>query len=429
VDVKRLRGDVDRYQGVMGKIDQRIRKKTKVKDLNVDSNEELAQAMVAAGLADDGLMGYTGTGKIQTNKDAINRGVTDKETKALLAYRARLNTCLGTFMLPWLRTAEKSGGLLFTNWNQVKQGDGKNQVGTSTGRLSSTPPFQNIPKEFPPLAELMGLTPAQYRQVVASLGVGVMPELPLCRGYIIPYEKGQVLIDRDYSQQELRILGHYEDGVLKDAYLEDVWLDMHEHARQLILEITGTLYDRKPVKNTNFGIIYGQGAPSLAVKNDVSIEESKAIIKAILAAFPGIQDIMDDMKDRAKADEPIRTWGGREYFCEPDQYVEKFRRVMSFDYKLINLLIQGSAADCSKESLIRWCEVKDPEDRFHMTVHDQTVGSTPKGRMKEAMELMRKTMESVEFDIPILTEGSWSDKDWAHMKDFDKAGKVLYNGR
>ena len=435
VDASRLRKDIVSYQGLLQRIDDRIRKKCR-RDINVDSAEELAEALVDAGLADEGLMGYTKTGKLQTNKNAIKEGVTDLETKALILYRGPLTTCLSTFMLPWLATAEKSGGLLFTSWNQTKHGDGKNKIGTSTGRLSSTPNFQNVPKEFPPLAYrsknepgLLGVTPAQLRTLTNRLKLSVMPPLPLCRGYIVPYTPDDVLFDRDYSQQELRILGHYEDGVLLQAYLQDLWLDMHEHARQLIKKITGRLYERKPVKNTNFGIIYGQGASSLAVKNDTSYQEAKDIIDAVLDAFPGIQDLMDDMKDRAEAEEPIRTWGGREYYCEPPKFVEKFQRVMAFDYKLINLLVQGSAADCTKEGLIRWCDAKPPEDRFLMTVHDETLGSTPRGRLQPAMELMREAMESVEFDVPILTEGSWSPQDWAHMKDYDKAGKVVYIGR
>lgn len=429
VDMQRLGDDINAYKAVRDRIDERIRKKCKKKDLNVDSNSELAEAMVDAGLADDGLMGYTKTGKIQTNKQAIADGVTDKEMKGLLAYRAPLSTCLSTFMQPWLRTAQMSDGLLYTNWNQVKQGDGKNRVGTSTGRLSSTPNFQNIPKEFKPTQELMGLTNAQLRQVLASLKLKQLPDLPQCRGYIIPYNPGECLIDRDYSQQELRILGHYEDGVLKQAYLDDTWLDMHEYARQLIKKITGILYDRKPIKNTNFGIIYGQGAMSLAERNNVSIDESKEIIASILEAFPGIAEMQEDMKERAANDEPIRTWGGREYYCEEPQYNEKYRRVMTFDYKLLNLLIQGSAADCSKESIIRWCDEKHSEVRFMMTVHDQTVGSSPAKLMREQMEVMRRTMESVEFDIPILTEGEVSYDNWNALVEYDKAGKITYKGK
>lgn len=445
LDMKKLRKDVDDYTSVLEKIDALIRKKCKSDTLNVDSNAELADAMIAAKLADDGLMGYTKTGKVSTNKDAIREGVTDPEMKALMSYRGPLTTCMKTFMLPWLSTGTKSDGLLFTNWNQVKQGDGKNRVGTSTGRLSSTPNFQNIPKEFMQLVKLLqflvdrGASPkardieAAKRKLVnlekkLKLSNG-LPPLPICRSYVVPYTPDHVLLDRDYSQQELRLLGYYEGGPLYESYIADVWLDVHDKTRVLILEILGMAYERTPVKNTNFGIIYGQGATSLAVKNNISIEESKQLFDAILQVFPGIGDLQADMKDRAKHDEPIRTWGGREYFCEEPQYVEKWQRVMSFDYKLLNLLIQGGAADCTKEAAIRYCDAKPADDYFMLNVHDQFTSSVPKARMHKSMMLMRDTMESLEIEIPLKTEGKWSDKNWASLLDYDKAGKTVYKGR
>ncbi len=445
LDMKKLRKDVDDYTGVLERIDALIRKKCKSDTLNVDSNAELADAMIAAKLADDGLMGYTKTGKVSTNKDAIREGVTDPEMKALMSYRGPLTTCMKTFMLPWLATGTKSGGLLFTNWNQVKQGDGKNRVGTSTGRLSSTPNFQNIPKEFMQLVKLLqflidrGANP-KPREVEAAKRklIGLekklkltkgLPPLPLCRSYVIPYTPDHVLLDRDYSQQELRLLGYYEGGPLYESYIEDVWLDVHDKTRVLILEILGMAYERTPVKNTNFGIIYGQGATSLAVKNNISIDESKQLFDAILQVFPGIGDLQADMKDRAKHDEPIRTWGGREYYCEEPQYVEKWKRVMSFDYKLLNLLIQGGAADCTKEAAIRYCDAKPADDYFMLNVHDQFTSSVPKARMHKSMLLMRDTMESLEIEIPLKTEGKWSDKNWASLLDYDKAGQTVYKGR
>jgi DNA polymerase I-like protein with 3'-5' exonuclease and polymerase domains len=441
LDMKALGADLRMYETTLEKIDARIRKLCKKPGLNVDSNDELANAMVDARLADDGLMGYTRTGKIQTNKQAIADGVTNEEMRGLLAYRGPLTTCLKTFMRPWHETGLKSDGLLFTSWNQVKQGDGKNVVGTSTGRLSSTPNFQNIPKEFAELIKLMGFlngikgdptkaqlikAAAKLAKIKASLGVKTLPNLPAMRGYIIPYHADEILIDRDYSQQEVRILAHYEDGPLKETYLANLWMDFHEQTRQMIFDLLGVLYDRKPVKNTNFGIIYGQGAPSLADKNNMTVEESRALLKAILDVFPGIKDINEDMKDRARSDEPIRTWGGREYYCEEPAYSEKFKRVMTFEYKLINLLIQGSAADATKEAAIRWCEVKHTETRFLLNIHDQLTSSTKLKLLRQQMEAKRAAMESLEFDVPLLSEGSVSRKNMNALVDYDKAGQIVY---
>jgi DNA polymerase I-like protein with 3'-5' exonuclease and polymerase domains len=441
LDMDRLTRDTSVYTTTLERIDARLRKLCKSPSLNVDSSADLAKAMVKAKLADEGLMGYTKTGQIQTNKQAIADGVVHEETRALLSYRGPLSTCLKTFMRPWLATGLKSNGILFTNWNQVKQGDGKNVVGTSTGRLSSTPNFQNIPNEFKELVDLLGFltmekpTPAavakaqaKLKKIRVSLGVD-LPQLPMMRSYITPYTKNDVLIDRDYSQQEVRILAHYEDGPLKEVYLANLWMDFHEQTRQLILEILGVLYDRKPVKNTNFGIIYGQGAPSLAIKNNISVEESKQLFNAILTVFPGIKDINDDMKDRARNNEPIRTWGGREYYCEEPSYSEKFKRVMTFEYKLINLLVQGSAADATKEAAIRWCERKHEDTMFHLNIHDQLTGSTPKKLLRSEMKVMADQMESIEFDIPLLTEGKYSETNMGALVNYDKAGVILYKGK
>jgi DNA polymerase I-like protein with 3'-5' exonuclease and polymerase domains len=443
LNMAQLRKDSLAYEDVLTKIDAQIRKMTKSPSLNIDSGQELAHAMIKSNMADEGQLGYTKDGKVQTNKAAIQAGVTNPDMRALLSYRAPLATCLKTFMRPWLRTGERSDGILFTNWNQVKQGDGKNVVGTSTGRLSSTPNFQNIPNEFPELIQLLGFlvsqkpTPKQIAAAGAKLKAleiklkvpKGLPQLPKVRGYIIPYNPGEILLDRDYSQQEVRILGHYEDGPLKEQYLADIWMDFHDRTRQLIFEMLGVLYDRRPVKNTNFGIIYGQGSTSLAIKNDITPQESKDLLNAILTVFPGIKEINEDMKERAANEEPIRTWGGREYYCEPAAYSEKYKRVMSFEYKLINLLVQGSAADATKEAAIRWCEAKRPETRFHLNIHDQLTGSTPLKLLHPEMKVMRECMEGLDFDIPLLTEGKCSTKNMNALEVYDKAGVIYYKDK
>jgi DNA polymerase I-like protein with 3'-5' exonuclease and polymerase domains len=61
-----------------------------------------------------------------------------------------------------------------------------------------------------------------------------------------------------------------------------------------------------------------------------------------------------------------------------------------------------------------------------LQVHDELLISVPKKDLRKAHEILRTTMESVEFDIPILTEGEWSDKDWSSMIEFDKRGVVTY---
>jgi len=418
MDHRRLADDVAMYNDWRVKIDAWIIKTLKADaDINLDSGAQLVEAMVNAGKADPDLLPKTPTGKFQTNKEALLQGVTDKVLLAVLKYRTQLNTCLNTFMQPWLATANASGGLIFTTWNQIKSPSGDHNVGTRTGRLSSTPNFQNIPKEFAAIFH----HEAPTKKLPKSPFKEVLPPLPKVRSYITPF-KGEIFIDRDYSQQEPRILAHFDGGALMDKYVENPWIDFHDYAKAE-LEKMGKFYDRKPVKNTNLGLIYGMGVGKLAERNGMTVEESSELKKAILMLYPGLKQMYSDMKLRAKNKEPIRTWGGREYYCEEPKLIDG--RIREFDYKLVNVLIQGSAADCTKEALIRYHAIKHPSARIVLNVHDQVTVSVPKKLLKPEMEVLRQTMESVEFDVSILSEGAISSTNWDELQDYDKKGKVL----
>jgi DNA polymerase I-like protein with 3'-5' exonuclease and polymerase domains len=415
---KRLADDVAMYNDWRIKIDAWIIKTLKADaDINLDSGAQLVEAMVNAGKADPDLLPKTPTGKFQTNKEALLQGVTDKVLLAVLKYRTQLNTCLNTFMQPWLATANASGGLIFTTWNQIKSPSGDHNVGTRTGRLSSTPNFQNIPKEFAAIFH----HEAPAKKLPKSPFKEVLPPLPKVRSYITPF-KGEVFIDRDYSQQEPRILAHFDGGALMDKYVENPWIDFHDYAKAE-LEKMGKFYDRKPVKNTNLGLIYGMGVGKLAERNGMTVEESSELKKAILMLYPGLKQIYSDMKLRAKNKEPIRTWGGREYYCEEPKLIDG--RIREFDYKLVNVLIQGSAADCTKEAIIRYHAAKHPDAKIVLNVHDQITVSAPKKILKPEMEVLRVAMESIPFDVKMLSEGAISATNWDELNDYDKKGRIL----
>lgn len=419
VDLPRLRKDVATYTDWQSRIDAWLIRTLKADaDINLDSGDQLVAAMVASDKVDPDKMLRTATGKFQTNKDALLVGVTDKILLGMLRYRASLKTCVGTFMGSWLKMAEATGGTIHTTWNQIKSTDA-GQAGTRTGRLSATW-FMNIPKEFTPIWAHDQPDKTKAKKL-PKCPFKDLPPLPKVRSYITPF-KGDVLIDRDYSQQEPRILAHFDGGSLMDKYNENPWIDFHDYAKDE-LEKVGKFYDRKPVKNTNLGLIYGMGVGKLAERNDMPVDEASELKKAILLLYPGLKDMYKDMKIRAKSNTPIRTWGGREYYCEEPKLVQG--RVREFDYKLVNVLIQGSAADCTKTAIIKFESMKKPHWKLLLNVHDQLTASVPKKERVEAMEVLREAMESVEFDVPMLSEGSMSETNWDDLKDYDKKGKVL----
>lgn len=426
VDLERLRSDVKMYEEWKSIIDLWVIKTLKASDdINLDSGEQLVKAMLASGNADEALMPRTPTGKFQTNKEALLIGVTNMTLLSVLKYRTQLKTCLNTFMKPWLLVAEQSNGLIFTSWNQTKSTESGGAVGTRTGRLSSTPNFQNLPKEFTPIFS-HDTTDKSMAKYLPKCPWKALPSLPIVRSYVIPF-KGDVFIDRDYSQQEPRILAHFDGGALMDSYVSQPWIDFHDYAK-MELEKVGKFYSRKQVKNTNLGLIYGMGIGKLAERNGMSVEEGKELKAAILTLYPGLKDMYKDMKLRAQNKQPIRTWGGREYYCEEPKFVDG--RLRTFDYKLVNVLIQGSAADCTKEAIIQLRRAikaagKCGVWKILLNVHDQITKSVPKAECLEAMETLRVAMESVAFDVPMLSEGSISETNWAELKDYDKKGVVV----
>lgn len=230
------------------------------------------------------------------------------------------------------------------------------------------------------------------------------------------------------SQQELRILGHYEDDVLRDQYNADPWLDVHNLAQKLINEMLGSDFNRRAIKDTGFGLIYGMGKDKLAAKIGETSEVAKQVKRAYLRIFPGLEALDEGLKASAAAGEAIRTWGGREYHVEPPAFVKKFNRVQTFEYKLLNQLVQGSAADNTKQAILNYDSHPKRRARFLLTVHDEFLASCRKEALAEQMAVLKESMEAVRFDVPMLSEGEWGT-DWADLKAFDAKGKELYRAR
>jgi DNA polymerase I-like protein with 3'-5' exonuclease and polymerase domains len=438
VDVRLMERDAPFYEALLERADELLRKALKCPGLDLDKDDQLADALDKAGMVETWTL--TPGGKRSTNKKALLGGLSDKKVLALLFYRNALATSVRTFMRPWLATARSGeGGRIYTQWNQVRQADGGDPFGARTGRLSSSPNFQNIPIYTRSILILPKLIESGYMRLLVDRAmlarfpwaagmsfeiempdkskrvVGHACPLPMMKAYVLP-EKGHVLVERDYSQQEFRILAHFEDGALLAAYEQNPRMDVHDAARDLIHDILGVMLDRRPVKDVGFSLIYGMGLAELARKTEVDLEQAKSFKGAYLKAMPGLRDLIQGLKQRAAEKQPIVTWGGRQYFCEKPRVVKG--RLRTFEYKLINRLVQGSAADCTKEGTARYDELGEEGRRgglFMMTVHDSTVSSVPKECWKEADGALRGAMESVEFDVPMLTDGKVGAKNLGNL--------------
>ncbi len=353
---------------------------------------ELASLLQSTGKMDPDKIIYTPTGRVSTAKGNLLVSVSDTELLDLLNYRSSLSTCINTFMLNWVEMSDLTGRV-HPEWHQVRTTENGGRFGARTGRFScSKPNLTNVPTEF--------------EQVIPP----DLPPLPFMREFLLP-EEGHVWLKRDFSSQEIRMAAHFEDGPLAAAYVANPDLDPHAMAHDLIVETTGHDYKRKHVKITGFQILYGGGAPAISQGVGCTLQEGALLKNAYFQAMPGLHQLIRDVTALGRSGEPITTWGGRQYYTE----VSVKHPHMDFSYKLVNYLIQGSAADQTKQCIIDW-ENTQTGASFLASVHDELNVSAPEDNWREHMAHLQDVMDQPRLDVPMRSEGFYG-YDWHNMKE------------
>ena len=257
------------------------------------------------------------------------------------------------------------------------------QTGTATGRLSSTEPnLQNIP-------------------IRTELG----REL---RRYFLP-AAGNVLIDADYSQIELRLLAHISgDENMIHAFNSGV--DIHATTAATVFGVAKedvTPEMRKKAKAVNFGILYGIGAYSLAGDIGVSRAQAKEYIDQYLAGFPKVDAYLKRTIAEAYETGYVTTLFGRRRYI-PD-LSGKNKMLQKFGERVaMNSPIQGTAADLIKLSMIRVHQkLKDSglDARLILQVHDELLIEASEASAAQAERILKEEMENVvHYAVPLTVE-------------------------
>lgn len=384
IDRPKLYIDILVYTNFFEQVTEWIQKKLG-KTFNVSSAAELAEALIASGVPRD-RFARTPTGKISTAKASLEGAVQDAQLLAALRYRGALKTLLFTFMIPWYEMSSHDGHL-HPSWNQVR-GD---EYGTRTGRLScSAPNLQNVPTEF------------------EDIDMPGYPPLVFMRRYILP-DEGQELICADYNGQEMRLLAHFAEGRAMTIYRDNPRADFHEIAKSILETEAGLFYTRKKIKIVGFSLIYGAGVANLAGQLGMSdLNEVRRLRQIYLNSIPGLKEFIDDVTSRPG----VRTWGGRWIPVDKPEGTN-----WDFSYKLANHLIQGSAADQTKQSIIEYHRL-NPTGRFLLTVHDENDITSPIEDKKENVEKLKYAMEKLpRFDVPFIAEVE-TGPDWHNLKAY-----------
>lgn len=234
---------------------------------------------------------------------------------------------------------------------------------------------------------------------------------PLIRGLYVPVSEDHDWWRFDYSQIEYRYLAHYAGGSLRRAYQDNPDVDFH----QFVAELSGM--PRKPAKNLNFAVVYGQGFRATMEQLGMNAEDTKRFLDTYHKAVPEARRLMNRAMNLAAKRGYIITWAGRRrrFQRRPDGKYESL-------HKALNALLQGSAADLIKRAMVEVDKIVDWDEAIlHLTVHDELDLSLPKGEvgLKYAKQI-KEAMESFDLTVPIKVDAEVGP-DWGHCKEVNLA--------
>ena len=324
-----------------------------------------------------------GKGKvISTAQDVLEDLAEHHEVPALVLEYRQLQKLKGTYLdaLPVLADAQ---GRIHTTFNQV---------GTATGRLSSTNPnLQNIP-----------VRTAVGREIRAAFVAA----------------QGNLLMSADYSQIELRLMAHFsQDPLLLDAYRTGK--DIHTLTAAEVFEVDAETMDKETrarAKAVNFGIVYGISPFGLAAQLGIEQRVAKEYIERYFERYKGVAAFIERTLETVRRDQSVRTAFGRVRPIPDIQSRNPNQRGFA-ERTAINTPLQGTAADLIKIAMLRIdaaMRSRGLKSAMTLQVHDELLFDVVPEEADEMQELVKREMESAaEFTVPIVAEvglgSNWRD--------------------
>jgi DNA polymerase-1 len=326
-----------------------------------------------------------GKGKVISTAQDVLEELAEHHPVAALVIEYRQLAKLRSTYLDSLPTLVDSEGRVHTTFNQV---------GTATGRLSSTNPnLQNIP-------------------VRTALGREI-------RAAFIP-APGNLLLSADYSQIELRLMAHFsQDPLLLNAYRTGQ--DIHTLTASEVFGIPVAELDKETrarAKAVNFGIVYGISPFGLAAQLNIDQKTAKTYIETYFERYAGVRRFIDETLETVRRDQAVRTFFGRVRPI-PDIGSRNPNMRGFAERTAINTPLQGTAADLIKLAMLRIdAAILQHRLRSRMTlqVHDELLFDVVPDEADELRAIVQHEMENVaEFSIPIVAEVGLGEN-WRDIK-------------
>ena len=265
---------------------------------------------------------------------------------------------------------------------------------TATGRLSSTEPnLQNIPTRTE-------LGSQMRRMFVAA--------------------PGNVLVDADYSQIELRLLAHISgDEAMCRAFRSGEDFHTLTAARVFHVEPQDVTPEmRRRAKAVNFGVVYGISPFSLSQDIGVTVAEAKEYMERYFQTYTGVRAYMDRIVEQARADGYVETLMHRRRALP--ELKSSNHNLRAFGERVaLNMPIQGTAADLMKLAMVRVERRLADEGlaaQLIMQVHDELIVECPKDEAARVQALLEEEMSGVmTLAVPLPAEAHCG-KNWLTAK-------------
>lgn len=344
----------------------------KTYDVNIGSSRQVADALVRQGAP---LTKRTATGQLALDADIL-RSVDHELARTTLTVR-QLEKLTATYLDTFLDLEDD--GYLHASVNIL---------GARTGRMSiSEPPLQTLPRD--------------HDENPAAVAV---------RNALMASEDHKLVLI-DFDQIEQRLLAHFahDEGMMKAfARGGDFFTTM---AQQIYDDHSLVKSDprRQLTKNAAYAKAYGAGPAKFALTAGIPEEGARAFLDAYDTTFPGVRAFQRAVERTAK--ERLETEGegyvhspiGRRHVADNGQ-----------EYKLVNYLIQGTAADVLKRKIVD-LDLKGLGDYMVLPVHDEIVLDVPDDEdfdavVKEAEETMQETTDfRVPLTVGVKIVARWGD--------------------
>ena len=268
-----------------------------------------------------------------------------------------------------------------------------NQIGTATGRLSSSEPnLQNIP-------------------VKTDDGIKIR------EGFVAG--EGKVLMSIDYSQVELRVLTSMsKDENLIEAYKEEK--DLHDLTARRIFNLsdseTVSREQRTIAKIINFSIIYGKTAFGLAKELKIPVKDASEYIKKYFEQYPRVTTFEREVIEFGEEHGYVKTLFGRKRYISGIDSKNKTIKSQA-ERMAVNTVIQGTAAEVLKKVMLKVYDVlKDKEDiALLLQVHDELIFEVEESSVEKYSEILADIMkntvqlEDVKLNININVGKNWAE--------------------